>query len=544
MLREGWDVRGVTVVLGLRPFSASAKILPEQAVGRGLRLMGGLSPDRTQTLEVIGTPAFEDFVRELEAEGLGVRTVTEPPPPPVKVEPVLEKIDKDITIPLSRPRLKREYRNLSGLDPHSVGPLYEVEELEGRARVRLRMEFATTETEVHEADVDLGEPPPARDLLSRLVGRVAYHARLTGDFAELYPFVRDYLKEQAFGVPVDLDDVSVRALLRLADVREELARHLAANAGRATVEETPLRLERRGLELSRTKEFTWRRNLPLLACEKTVFNYVATYNNFEKEFARFLEGCRDVDRFAALGTTEQGSAAVFKVDYLKPSGAIGFYHPDFVVVQGVAGENGEVGKTSEVNWIIETKGRVWEGTEAKDRAMGHWCDLVSEASGALWRYGRVDQDVFEGRDWSSFGELAGRAASDLGQLDEGSLLTSEEDGLAVASAAPSRDGLPGARPETSEPEAHSRNDREPSSAETPIAEDRPDSREASLIHACLPDPGIPIKREVLLEEVAHRLGHPELTRRVRRHLNETILAERRAGRVRAERGRVWRPKKK
>ena len=24
MLREGWDVRGVTVVLGLRPFSASA----------------------------------------------------------------------------------------------------------------------------------------------------------------------------------------------------------------------------------------------------------------------------------------------------------------------------------------------------------------------------------------------------------------------------------------------------------------------------------------------------------------------------------------
>jgi len=35
MLREGWDVRNVTVVLGLRPFTASAKILPEQAVGRG-----------------------------------------------------------------------------------------------------------------------------------------------------------------------------------------------------------------------------------------------------------------------------------------------------------------------------------------------------------------------------------------------------------------------------------------------------------------------------------------------------------------------------
>jgi type III restriction enzyme len=41
-----------------------------------------------------------------------------------------------------------------------------------------------------------------------------------------------------------------------------------------------------------------------------------------------------------------------------PSGAIGFYHPDWIVVL----QNGD----SEIKWIIETKGRVWEGTEAKD----------------------------------------------------------------------------------------------------------------------------------------------------------------------------------
>jgi type III restriction enzyme len=39
MLREDWDVRNVTVVVGLRPYTASAGILPEQAIGRGLRLM-------------------------------------------------------------------------------------------------------------------------------------------------------------------------------------------------------------------------------------------------------------------------------------------------------------------------------------------------------------------------------------------------------------------------------------------------------------------------------------------------------------------------
>lgn len=55
MLREGWDVRNVSVVLGLRPFTAKAEILPEQVIGRGLRLMTAAGPDRTQTLEVLGT---------------------------------------------------------------------------------------------------------------------------------------------------------------------------------------------------------------------------------------------------------------------------------------------------------------------------------------------------------------------------------------------------------------------------------------------------------------------------------------------------------
>ncbi len=34
MLREGWDVQSVTVVVGLRPYTSKAAILPEQTVGR------------------------------------------------------------------------------------------------------------------------------------------------------------------------------------------------------------------------------------------------------------------------------------------------------------------------------------------------------------------------------------------------------------------------------------------------------------------------------------------------------------------------------
>lgn len=75
------------------------------------------------------------------------------------------------------------------------------------------------------------------------------------------------------------------------------------------------------------------------------------------------------------------------MDYLKPSGAIGFYHPDWVVVQKTP--------AGEVNWIIETKGRVWEGTAAKDEALKTWCARVTAATGRTWRYARIDQPVFE-----------------------------------------------------------------------------------------------------------------------------------------------------
>ena len=83
MLREGWDVRNVTVVLGLRPFTARADILPEQVIGRGLRLMTQVSPDRTQTLEVLGTRNLLNVLRtQLEAEGVGVASTKNDPPPP------------------------------------------------------------------------------------------------------------------------------------------------------------------------------------------------------------------------------------------------------------------------------------------------------------------------------------------------------------------------------------------------------------------------------------------------------------------------------
>ena len=112
MLREGWDVRNVSIILGLRPFTSKSNILPEQAVGRGLRPMKEVGPDYVQILEIIGTPHFEEFVKQLEVEGVGVGYTTNPPPPGLQVFPVKIKTEYDIKIPILSPTHHREYTNI------------------------------------------------------------------------------------------------------------------------------------------------------------------------------------------------------------------------------------------------------------------------------------------------------------------------------------------------------------------------------------------------------------------------------------------------
>ena len=392
-------MRNVTVVLGLRPFSAKAEILPEQVIGRGLRLMMQISPDRTQTLEVLGTQNLLNLLRQqLEAEGVGVGITKTDPPKPVSIEPILERSAFDMTIPLTKPRLEHDIRKLSELRVETLEPIFEQEDLAEVFRIRLKLEFVTTETEVHQAAIGASELPTSQELLSSITNKVIDRAKLPNRFAELYLVVKRYVAGRCFGRAVDLDADPIRSHLSRLEIQEGIAKYLARKISELTIERRSIEFANANFRLSETKPFSWRRNLPPLVANKTIFNYVATYNDFERRFAQFLDQAPDVLRFASLGTTEQGeSGTQFRVDYLKPSGAVGFYHPDWVVVQRVGAD--------EINWIIETKGRVWEGTAAKDEAIGDWCDRISDSTGGLWRYVRVNQTAFEAASPTSLADL-------------------------------------------------------------------------------------------------------------------------------------------
>ena len=127
VLKEGWDVRNVTTIVGLRAYSAKSNILPEQTLGRGLRKMypGGLE----EYVSVVGTDAFMDFVESIQAEGVELERTAmgegAQPKTPLVVEIDNENDKKDIEaldieMPVLTPRIYREYKNLATLDTSAM----------------------------------------------------------------------------------------------------------------------------------------------------------------------------------------------------------------------------------------------------------------------------------------------------------------------------------------------------------------------------------------------------------------------------------------
>jgi type III restriction enzyme len=383
MLREGWDVRNVSVVLGLRPFTAKANILPEQGVGRGLRLMRGVPRDNPQILELIGTSAFENFIRELEQEGVGIRTVTAPPKPGIEIFPVEDRRQYDIAIPRATPLYERHYRRLRDLDSLKLPSLASQQDLERELRNRIDLLHGIIDIKVGSDEVEFNAEnvPPIENLLSSLTGRVERHARLTGQFDVLYPKVREYVWKRCFGGVVELDDAQVRRVLNHTGLLDAIAQLFSRHIGVLTAEAQPVKLAGEPCRLSNTAKFLWRRMA--VTARKTLFNRVACYNDFEAGFAEFLDQCEDIERFAALAEwfTE------FHVQYLSRTGAIRLYYPDFVVIQTTL--------QGSVNWIVETKGREFEDTDAKAIHMRRWCEEVGRETGQDWRYLKISQQVFD-----------------------------------------------------------------------------------------------------------------------------------------------------
>jgi len=393
MLREGWDVRNVTVILGLRPFSSDANILPEQAIGRGLRLIRDMPSDYAQIVEIVGTPKFEEFVKELEVEGVGVGSARTPPPPGIHIFPMRERVDCDIEIPQLSQTYSRNYKDISAFDISQLSS--GVVPLDWKPGDPINVVISHGLTEVQLATKSIAFDPShlfLQDVLAGLTQSIIRTAKLGCQFKDVYPIVENYVSERFFGRTVDLDDPAVARVLGRHEVGTQFTRVVAEALGKHATKTQQIKLKPEPIRLSDTRAFIWRRRL--CDARKTIFNKVACFNAFEEEFSQFMENADDVQAFAKLAEWFTG----FGLEYLSEKGSVRLYYPDFVA---------RVRIESTKMWIIETKGREdWDNeVPRKDAHAEWWCQQVTKETGIQWRYAKLPYKRFHGKFPSSFAAL-------------------------------------------------------------------------------------------------------------------------------------------
>lgn len=386
MLREGWDVQNVTVVVGLRPFTAKANILPEQTIGRGLRLMfRGLPTSYTERVDIIGNKAFLDFVDDLEKlEDLKLDTfeLGKEKLRILTILPLQERKEFDIGMPLLTPSLVRKKslaEEIAVLDVIAlqsiVLPVTEDDDVAKSFRYE-GYDIITLKKEI-EREYTIPEPQTAQEVIGYYARRIAEAVKLPAQFAALAPKVTDFFEQKAFGHVVDLSDpVIVKAMS--TPVTHYVCVDVFKKALQAlTIQEQEPQLLEPARMLSACPPFPWSR--PVWEGRKCIFNLVPCDNDFEREFAKFLDNASDVRAFAKLPR-----AFGFSIEYTDAAMNLKHYEPDFVAID-----------TSGTRWLLETKGQETIDVLRKDAAAIRWCENATALTTATWKYLKVPQKEFQ-----------------------------------------------------------------------------------------------------------------------------------------------------
>ncbi len=406
VLKEGWDVRNVTTIVGLRAYAAQSNILPEQTLGRGLRRMY-FGEDIPETVSVMGTPAFMEFVESIQSEGVTFEHVPMGGGVKRKDSLVVEvdtqnkekDLDKlDIPIPKLTRRYNRDYKNLDDLDPAALGnkklPLKPFTPEETREIVFKMM----LDSEVHHTILlDGSGSGDYRSVVGFFARQLLQDLRLVGGYDVLYGKVKTFIREHLFTKsPVDLQDPIVLRNLSEPEVGKALYDSFKAAMNALTIHETGTTRIEDMIRLRQTRPFRTEYR-PSLAAKKSIFNQTVGEphsGGFELSFAAFLETVPDVAAFA-----KNYFAVGFKLDYVRENGDLSHYTPDFMVRTG----DGTV-------WIIETKGREELDLPQKMVRLAQWCAdataVTVEDSRVTYKHLYVDQAGFKKHPPQTFAALA------------------------------------------------------------------------------------------------------------------------------------------
>ena len=387
MLKEGWDVRNVTTIVGLRAYSAKSNILPEQTLGRGLRKMypGGAE----EYVSVVGTDAFMEFVESIQAEGVELerRAMGEgtKPKTPLVVEVDNENEKKDIEklnieIPVLTPRIVREYKQLDDLDAagleHSPVEYKALSEEEQREIV---FKDITTNEITHTTILDSAGVADYRSVIGYFTQSIMKELRLVSGYDVLYGKVKSFVQDHLFGRSVDLEDPNTLRNLSELAATKTVINSMKAAINALTVRDRGDAEIRSTIKLREMRPFVTK-DQEYVVPKKSVFNRIVGDSHLELEFAAFLEDCPDVISYA-----KNYLAVNFKLDYINADGNISNYYPDFIAKL----DGGHM-------LVMETKGAADLDVPHKMARLRQWCDDVNQLDeGTTYDFAYVDEGGFK-----------------------------------------------------------------------------------------------------------------------------------------------------
>jgi len=398
MLKEGWDVRNVTTIVGLRAYSAKSNILPEQTLGRGLRKMYASGVE--EYVSVIGTDAFMEFVESIQAEGVVLerKPMGEGSGPKA---PLVVEIDKDndkkdlealdIAIPVLTPRVYREYKSLADLDVGALGsePVAYRTFSEEEQREIVFKDITTGEV-THTTVLDTAGVADYRSVIGYFAQTVMKDLRLVSGYDVLYGQIKAFVQDRLFGRRVDLEAPNTLRNLSELAATKTLIETFKKAINALTVQDKGDAEIRDTIKLRQTRPFVAREQGYLIP-KKSVFNKIIGDSHFELLFARFLDDCEDVVAYA-----KNYFAVHFKLDYVNADGDISNYYPDFLV------------KLSDKEiFVVETKGREDLDVALKMARLRQWCEDIDRAQSKVkYDFVYVDQEGFEKHKPGSFRALS------------------------------------------------------------------------------------------------------------------------------------------
>lgn len=403
MLKEGWDVKNVTTIVGLRPYASDSKILPEQTLGRGLRRMYFGRDDINEYVSVIGTPAFMDFVESIKGEGvlLEKRLMGNGAKP---ITPMVIEVDKDnpkkdiekldIEVPVMSARIQREYKNLADLNVSS----FEVKKVKIKSfseeeKREIVFKDVVDEKTHHTTTLTNDIEPNPQSVIGFFTQAIMRELRLFGCYDVLFGKVKEFIQGHLFDGEIDLSDLNVLRNLSEPEYVKLIRDTFKKAINELTVQDRGDTEIKNYIKISEARPFVVNDKSYIPNPKKSVFNKIVGDSDFELTFSSFLEDCDDVVSYAKNFQNKEANA--LRIEYKNSEGFIATYYPDFFV------------KLDDKNvYIIETKGREDEDDKLKFERLLKWCeDVNSRQSRIVYKALYVKQESYEKDKAKNFDEL-------------------------------------------------------------------------------------------------------------------------------------------